>query len=58
YGVYNAGIDMTNAENNWWGSMDGPGGVGPVTPDGVGPGSGDEVTALVDYIPWLTAIIP
>ncbi|HIE17169.1 MAG TPA: hypothetical protein EYP71_03135 [Dehalococcoidia bacterium] len=34
-----------DAENNWWGANDGPGGVGP--------GSGDAVSANVDYDPWL-----
>ncbi|MCP8308326.1 MAG: right-handed parallel beta-helix repeat-containing protein [archaeon] len=53
YGINNWAATTTidhDAEYNWWGAMDGPGGVGP--------GSGDEVTAYVDYIPWLTAIIP
>ncbi|MCP8308020.1 MAG: right-handed parallel beta-helix repeat-containing protein [archaeon] len=67
YGVYSVFQTHTDhdkengyidAEYNWWGAMDGPGGVGPVTPDGVGPGHGDEVTDYIDYIPWLTALIP
>ncbi len=33
------------AEKNWWGHASGP--------SGVGPGSGDAVTANVDYDPWL-----
>ena len=33
--------------NNWWGDPSGPGGLGP--------GSGDAVTANVDFDPWLTA---
>ena len=36
-----------NATNNWWGAKDGP--------SGVGPGSGDAVSANVDYDPWLGA---
>ncbi|MCP3882680.1 MAG: hypothetical protein GY701_30440, partial [Sulfitobacter sp.] len=34
------------ATGNWWGAADGPGGVGP--------GSGDSVTANVDYADFLT----
>ncbi len=34
-----------NAEFNYWGSNNGPGGVGP--------GSGDNVTNNIDYSPWL-----
>ncbi|MGB9587778.1 MAG: choice-of-anchor U domain-containing protein, partial [Armatimonadota bacterium] len=37
---------LVNAEYNWWGSSDGPGPVGP--------GSGDKVSANVDFTPWLT----
>jgi hypothetical protein len=36
-----------NAEDNWWGAADGPGGVGS--------GSGDTVSADVDYEPFLTS---
>ncbi len=36
-----------NAENNWWGAADGP--------SGAGPGTGDAVSANIDYDPWLTA---
>ncbi|MCP8308232.1 MAG: right-handed parallel beta-helix repeat-containing protein [archaeon] len=52
YGINNWAADtvIDDAVNNWWGAIDGPGGVGP--------GSGDEVTDYVDYIPWLTAPIP
>ena len=42
--------DLTNgvtAENNWWGDDSGP--------SGNGPGSGDAVSANVDYDPWITA---
>jgi hypothetical protein len=37
-----------DAENNWWGAADGP--------SGVGPGSGDAVTANVDFSPFLTSV--
>jgi len=36
-----------DATCNWWGAADGPDG-------GVGPGSGDKVSANVNYDPWLT----
>jgi hypothetical protein len=39
------GVSVTAAPN-WWGHTSGPGGVGP--------GSGDEVSANVVYRPWLT----
>jgi parallel beta-helix repeat protein len=41
---------VVNATNNWWGSSDGP--------SGVGPGSGDAVTANVNFSPFLTAPNP
>ena len=49
-----AGLDFTgaagswtvDAEFNWWGAGDGP--------SGAGPGSGDSVSADVDFSPWLT----
>jgi nitrous oxidase accessory protein NosD len=41
---------VVNATNNWWGSSDGP--------SGVGPGSGDAVTANVSFSPFLTAPNP
>jgi parallel beta-helix repeat protein len=48
YGVYNESTsENISAENNWWGDASGPGGVGP--------GNGDNVTAYVDYEPWLEA---
>ncbi|MCP8308021.1 MAG: right-handed parallel beta-helix repeat-containing protein [archaeon] len=51
FGINNwAATTDDNAEYNWWGEMDGPGGIGP--------GTGDEVTSGLDYIPWLTAPIP
>ena len=49
----NAGAGLTNtggltatAIYNWWGDVSGPGGAGP--------GIGDEVSARVDFTPWLT----
>jgi uncharacterized repeat protein (TIGR01451 family) len=36
-----------DARDNWWGDPSGPGGEGP--------GSGDEVSAGVDFSPWRTA---
>ena len=41
---------VANATNNWWGAGDGP--------SGVGPGSGDAVTANVNFSPFLTAPNP
>jgi parallel beta-helix repeat protein len=45
YGISNAGGGTLDAAHNWWGSVSGPGGVGP--------GSGDAVTAGVNFLPWL-----
>ncbi len=48
YGLYvnTANVTITvDAEKNWWGHASGPAGVGP--------GTGDKVTANVDYDPWL-----
>ncbi|MCR4408634.1 MAG: right-handed parallel beta-helix repeat-containing protein [Anaerolineae bacterium] len=45
-GVTNKATGSLDAENNWWGAPDGP--------SGSGPGSGDAVSANVDYDPWLT----
>lgn len=47
-GVYYQHSGGTNllAVGNWWGSADGP--------SGAGPGSGDSVTTMVDFAPWLT----
>ena len=48
FGVYNNTPSITvNAENNWWGSADGP--------SGVGSGSGDAVGAYVDFTPWVSS---
>ncbi len=38
--------DMVNARDNWWGDASGPGGAGP--------GTGDEVSAGVDFANWRT----
>jgi len=50
YGVYNYNSVtqyVANATYNWWGSADGP--------SGVGPGSGDSVSANVLYESWFTS---
>jgi hypothetical protein len=45
YGVNNTVGSLTvDAQHNWWGACDGP--------SGEGPGSGDAVSANVDYDPW------
>ncbi len=44
YGIDNASTTSVDAENNWWGANDGP---------GPSPGSGDLVSANVDYDPWI-----
>ncbi|MCI0497333.1 MAG: right-handed parallel beta-helix repeat-containing protein, partial [Thermoplasmata archaeon] len=49
YGVYNEGTDVVDATYNYWGATDGP--------DGVGSGSGDNVTANVLYDPFYTQMI-
>ena len=47
FGLRNLDSSVTvDAEDNWWGAADGPGGSGP--------GSGDEVSDYVDYAPWYT----
>ncbi len=48
YGLENTSINVVDAENNWWDSSTGPGGVGG--------GSGDDVSANVDFFPWLLSI--
>jgi len=45
YGFYNYQTYGANATRNWWGSSDGP--------SGVGPGSGDSISSGVIYNPWL-----
>ncbi len=46
----NDGLAPLAAAGNWWGSADGP--------SGLGPGSGDSVGAGVDYSGFLTAALP
>jgi hypothetical protein len=46
-GVANFSTTSVTFENNWWWDASGP--------SGVGPGTGDSVSAYVDYTPWLTA---
>jgi uncharacterized repeat protein (TIGR01451 family) len=45
-GLTNTTLFTATAGYNWWGDASGPGGVGP--------GSGDEVSARVAFTPWLT----
>ncbi len=46
-GLYHTGtVASLNAQHNWWGSETGPGGSGP--------GSGEEVSANIDYSKWRT----
>jgi parallel beta-helix repeat protein len=46
YGAENTTGTTLDFESNWWGAADGP--------SGVGPGSGDAVSADIDFDPWLT----
>jgi hypothetical protein len=49
FGVRNDGTsEIIDARDNWWGDASGP--------SGVGPGSGDAVTANVDFDPWLSKL--
>jgi len=48
-GINNEGTGTLNAENNWWGAADGPGGP-------AGPGSGDGVSTNVDFDPWIASV--
>lgn len=45
-GIDNQLAETLTARNNWWNAVSGPGGVGP--------GTGDTVSAYVDYTPWCT----
>lgn len=47
YGMYTEGMQI-DGRWNWWGDPSGPGGVGP--------GTGDEVSSNVLYVPWLTEL--
>jgi len=47
--VHNGATVPVDAKNNWWGASDGP--------SGAGSGSGDSVSANVNFIPFLTAPI-
>jgi ABC-type cobalt transport system substrate-binding protein len=49
YGIWNKDLAFTiNAEYNWWGSNTGP------THSGNPGGTGEVVSDMVDYTPWLT----
>lgn len=48
--VPNIPTPVMDARNNWWGASDGP--------SGVGPGSGDSVSTNIDFIPFLTSLVP
>jgi nitrous oxidase accessory protein NosD len=43
-GVTNLLAEPVDATYNWWGADDGP--------NGMGPGTGDAVSANVDFVPW------
>jgi hypothetical protein len=47
-GVSNTGGGTLDATYNWWGDGSGP--------SGLGPGSGDAVSANVDYDPWIGSV--
>ncbi len=55
FGINNSGTGTLNAENNWWGSTNGP--THPSNLFNVG-NQGDNVTDNVDFIPWLGAPYP
>jgi len=50
YGIYKSVNETVNAENNWWGDVSGPAGAGN--------GTGDAISAHVDYDPWLDSPYP
>ena len=52
YGVFSTG-ETVNATYNWWGDVSGPGRINRGI--GVGFGTGNAVSANVDYDPWLDA---
>ncbi len=47
FGLRNEYTVTIDARGNWWGDASGPGGAGP--------GTGDKVSAFVNYAAWLTA---
>ena len=49
FGVNNTDSNVVNAENNWWGSCDGP--------SGIGSGNGDAVSSNVTFSNWLGACV-
>jgi len=49
FGVNNTDSNGVNAENNWWGSCDGP--------SGFGSGNGDAVSSNVTFSNWLGACV-
>src|SRR3989344_8384213 len=49
FGVNNTDSNGVNAENNWWGSCDGP--------SGFGSGNGDAVSSNVNFANWLGACV-
>ena len=52
-GLYNDSSSLIDAEENWWGDVNGPAHEdNPLTT------TGDEVVGNVDYIPWLDAPCP
>jgi len=55
YGVSNSGTGILNAENNWWGSANGPTHSGNTFNSG---SQGDKASDNVDYVPWLNAAYP
>jgi hypothetical protein len=54
YGIYNATAVSVTATHNWWGSANGP--CPPAQSNCAG--YGDKVSTKVDYVPWLTSIVP
>lgn len=47
WGMYKEGGSKVDAQDNWWGDPNGPGGVGPG-------GVGDAVNKYVNFAPWST----